>query len=351
MHWTSHMDQYDVMSHPHYESPLPYLISSQPQKDPLPLLRPAQRASPSLLHTVATSSGPSNPLHERRAMPKNLWNGNPLAYGRDPNWRTEQISFLHSEQKRHASGHDFLAKSIKHPWPRAMPAEGPHQPTYEPNTPMEVNSMATTSKRTLSARPAEPNLTRNTPEIPTHNKAEIEPTIDLNMEAVKERIPSALQRYFTPSGTHVQPHLDILRERKRELQRKLEQGDPTAVAEVHEARAAKRRTNANGLLSDKEKKANHIASEQKRRANIRKGYDMLCDALPGLRARQPDGEEEEAEESEGKSNGYSELAVLEEATDVLEQRLHEHRRLLMRKADLQSQVLNSYSGSRQNGRK
>lgn len=37
------------------------------------------------------------------------------------------------------------------------------------------------------------------------------------------------------------------------------------------------------LLTPQQKKANHIQSEQKRRANIRKGYEALCDTIPALR--------------------------------------------------------------------
>ncbi|KAI8098785.1 uncharacterized protein BX664DRAFT_344924 [Halteromyces radiatus] len=36
------------------------------------------------------------------------------------------------------------------------------------------------------------------------------------------------------------------------------------------------------LLSEAQKKANHIASEQKRRANIRMGFDQLVDIIPTL---------------------------------------------------------------------
>lgn len=41
--------------------------------------------------------------------------------------------------------------------------------------------------------------------------------------------------------------------------------------------------NKPALLSPSQKKANHIQSEQKRRANIRRGYDALCDRIPELR--------------------------------------------------------------------
>ncbi|GAA5856086.1 hypothetical protein JCM8547_002972 [Rhodosporidiobolus lusitaniae] len=53
-------------------------------------------------------------------------------------------------------------------------------------------------------------------------------------------------------------------------------------------------TSTNGkpaLLSAEQKKANHIASEQKRRAAIRAGYDALCDVVPALKAAVQEYEE------------------------------------------------------------
>ena len=50
------------------------------------------------------------------------------------------------------------------------------------------------------------------------------------------------------------------------------------------------------LLSVSQKKANHIQSEQKRRANIRRGYAALCETVPALREAIRE-EEEEAEKS------------------------------------------------------
>ena len=49
------------------------------------------------------------------------------------------------------------------------------------------------------------------------------------------------------------------------------------------------------LLSVSQKKANHIQSEQKRRANIRRGYAALCETVPAL--REAIREEEEAEKN------------------------------------------------------
>lgn len=48
-------------------------------------------------------------------------------------------------------------------------------------------------------------------------------------------------------------------------------------------RTAPRPKASSSSLTPAEKKANHIKSEQKRRANIRKGYELLCYEVPELR--------------------------------------------------------------------
>ncbi|KAF8181325.1 hypothetical protein BJ912DRAFT_614228 [Pholiota molesta] len=55
------------------------------------------------------------------------------------------------------------------------------------------------------------------------------------------------------------------------------------------------------LLSPSQKKANHIQSEQKRRANIRRGYEALCETVPAL--REAIREEEEAERQAARAGG------------------------------------------------
>ena len=74
---------------------------------------------------------------------------------------------------------------------------------------------------------------------------------------------------------------------------------------------------ANGkgtLLSPSQKRANHIQSEQKRRANIRRGYESLCEVVPALReAIRAEDERERAkvreldglEDGDGKGSGSS----------------------------------------------
>ncbi|GAA5953336.1 hypothetical protein JCM21900_001820 [Sporobolomyces salmonicolor] len=53
------------------------------------------------------------------------------------------------------------------------------------------------------------------------------------------------------------------------------------------------------LLTAEQKKANHIASEQKRRAAIRAGYDGLCEVVPALKAAVSEFEERVRKAGEG----------------------------------------------------
>jgi hypothetical protein len=57
------------------------------------------------------------------------------------------------------------------------------------------------------------------------------------------------------------------------------------------------------LLSTAQKKANHIASEQKRRAAIRAGYEGLCTVVPALRAAVEEFEDRVKKAGSGKGEG------------------------------------------------
>ncbi|KAJ2866157.1 Transcription factor [Coemansia erecta] len=60
---------------------------------------------------------------------------------------------------------------------------------------------------------------------------------------------------------------------------KSKSGATSAAAAAQTSRVAKKKGE---LLTEDEKKANHIASEQKRRQNIRVGYDQLIQIVPTL---------------------------------------------------------------------
>ncbi|KHJ33759.1 putative mlx-interacting protein [Erysiphe necator] len=73
-------------------------------------------------------------------------------------------------------------------------------------------------------------------------------------------------------------------------------------------------------LSENEKKANHIASEQKRRQAIREGFDRLTELVPGLEGQ-----------------GRSESVVLKKTVDYIRAQLAERQRLVNRIEELGGQ--------------
>ncbi|KAH0833059.1 hypothetical protein J3R83DRAFT_12050 [Lanmaoa asiatica] len=104
------------------------------------------------------------------------------------------------------------------------------------------------------------------------------------------------------------------------------------------------------LLSPSQKKANHIQSEQKRRANIRRGYDTLCETVPALReACQVEDEQQLADDKpksrrrgkgkaknddgdriDGRAGPRSENVVLSKTIDYLHDLLSEREGLMKR---------------------
>ncbi|KAL2871882.1 uncharacterized protein BJX67DRAFT_376736 [Aspergillus lucknowensis] len=64
-------------------------------------------------------------------------------------------------------------------------------------------------------------------------------------------------------------------------------------------------------LTEQEKKNNHIASEQKRRAAIREGFDRLTELVPGLEGQ-----------------GRSESIVLKKTVDFIHLKIQERKELI-----------------------
>ncbi|KIY43895.1 hypothetical protein FISHEDRAFT_8102, partial [Fistulina hepatica ATCC 64428] len=92
------------------------------------------------------------------------------------------------------------------------------------------------------------------------------------------------------------------------------------------------------LLSVSQKKANHIQSEQKRRANIRRGYEALCDAVPTLREAiqaEDSGDSRPAkiidgEKIDGRAGPRSENVVLVKTIEYINLLVEERAALLQR---------------------
>ncbi|KAF8529865.1 hypothetical protein JB92DRAFT_3081264 [Gautieria morchelliformis] len=107
------------------------------------------------------------------------------------------------------------------------------------------------------------------------------------------------------------------------------------------------------LLSAQQKKANHIQSEQKRRANIRRGYEALCETVPALREairaeeegspsgsagngggatapRRKRGKGEDGEKVDGRAGPRSESVVLQKTIEHIQALLDDKAALLSR---------------------
>lgn len=117
--------------------------------------------------------------------------------------------------------------------------------------------------------------------------------IPIDPERGRNLIPNDLEDYFwTRKFDKRQPHLEDLK--RKEMLEKSQNGggggeNENANGKSSNSKGKGKASNNNAdkekpaLLTEAEKKANHIASEQKRRANIRKGYEMLCNIIPPLR--------------------------------------------------------------------
>lgn len=397
MHWTSHMDQYDVLSHPQSQSLLPYLISSQPRDE---LVHKSQGSGPSMMESEkrARINAEWTPnLSQSRSHPGLHGTG---PYGKDPLWRSQQISYLHSKQQQQQQQaypsvrHDPYGAVRVAPdeqgnprhfhWYRrdfrnmARPNSGRFSPLHHsvdyipPRRPMEMpHRMPYLPMQETRTTPAEPELgsssayTQRYGDVDESQRGVIDPAAitSVDKDLVTRYIPGELTPLFDLIQTKQQPHLDKLRVRKRNLEDALATGNMSLSEDAEliiQESKNKRKAGNQGLLTEAEKKANHIASEQKRRANIRKGYDMLSAMLPTLskyaESQGGSGDVKRNGEEDGmdsRSSIHSEITVLEEgmyividtdhtAIEYVTQCLQEHHQLLLRKSKAQEELLAYY---------
>ena len=108
------------------------------------------------------------------------------------------------------------------------------------------------------------------------------PADPLTSSSSTARLPS--------SSTKRSPPPDAKPSNKRHRLTLQNQFDEAQISPQHRA----------SLLSPSQKKANHIQSEQKRRANIRRGYDTLCNTVPTLREACQVEDEQQPVDGKGK---------------------------------------------------
>lgn len=362
---TPYMDQYDGVSQPQNQSLLPYLISSQSREDTIMRNRVALRSS-----TPSSEVRPYAPSWRSSTPGASTSSGGSHALYKAPLWRSSSLSGMPSSQKytlRPSSQHDpygFVRmapdemgnpryfrwyqrerqvpsiRSMQHPYLAQRyvhrPMEYAHRAQMMPTsqTPPRPSPLQTPIQAPGEvASVLEPCLSPSTP------NTDVEP---LSLDHISHLVPSALHHLFEPDSTQDQPHLDKLRVRKQRLHMAYTTGDWSLSDDVAMlwTDSKKRKASNQGPLSIEEKKANHIASEQKRRSNIRKGYDTLASMLPAVTKTEP----EPVPEEDARPNVSNEVSILLEAVKYLQGRLQRHEQLRQRKRDLQHQLFQRYVG-------
>ncbi|KAI5116653.1 hypothetical protein M0805_004915 [Coniferiporia weirii] len=117
------------------------------------------------------------------------------------------------------------------------------------------HSMSSVSTDTTPPPPTPPNLKRPYPSSPGRAGSSSSALASATAGASSSACPQAKKHRTTAAPTPPQP--------------------PPPAGPILGAKPT--------LLTPSQKKANHIQSEQKRRANIRRGYEALCDTVPALR--------------------------------------------------------------------
>ena len=307
-HWTAHMDQYDTVSHRQLDSGLPYLIDSQATDKSLPLL----------MHPPRSTDSDGSALFGRNITPVHA----PLYGNSGPS------------SPRNASNASYDISSSWYPGSNARFRTATDTTSNQRYADEHIQSMRRAGDDAQVALSPESPLDSISGEAQVR-ATDLAPVIPPDWSVVSRHVPKHLLPLFQQSTTRDQPHLDILREHRRQLlQEHEEQRGKAPKQEVGHKRKA-----PNAALTEAERRANHTASEQKRRANIRKSYERLCELMPSIH----DGDGQLASElSEGRTSTRSELVILEHAVNEIEQKLILHHSLLQRKADLQRKLLARY---------
>ncbi|KAF5359244.1 hypothetical protein D9756_003526 [Leucocoprinus leucothites] len=149
-----------------------------------------------------------------------------------------------------------------------------------------VSPTATSAPTSATTTPATPQSPFGFSDLPSHSISHLHlAQTQLNQSHLQHQRPTSPSTKRTSSGT------------ASGSSKRLRPSPP--VASSSSVNSAASGPTKQSLLSPSQKKANHIQSEQKRRANIRRGYEALCDTVPTLREAIREEEEAEARMSMG----------------------------------------------------
>ncbi|KAG8775391.1 hypothetical protein FRC15_000585 [Serendipita sp. 397] len=143
--------------------------------------------------------------------------------------------------------------------------------------------------------------------LPSKRARSVSHSTQQQQQLVSQSLPNLLASTSTASGSQTQPSSTTGASNST--------NSMNAVAGPSSSSSANSNSNSNSttkppLLTAQQKKANHILSEQKRRAKIRRGYDALCEVVPALRsAVLAELEASDSKKKRGKAKGSSAVAA------------------------------------------
>ncbi|KIJ66950.1 hypothetical protein HYDPIDRAFT_85064 [Hydnomerulius pinastri MD-312] len=262
--------------------------------------------------------GPQSPPRESSATPVH----------RHPQAQTNPLSFLYTTRQQRCSGGNSDETEQASPLSARPVPSGSRSRTQQPPLHHVIDS-ATISSRTRAKAQSYDRRSSSSSQSP------IDPSGSSSSSTTHTSTP-------VPASAKRSPPPDANISNKRHRSSNASQPLLGETQLLTQNRAA--------LLSPSQKKANHIQSEQKRRANIRRGYDALCETVPALReACQAEDEQilangktktrrrgkgkatnDDGEKVDGRAGPRSENVVLAKTIDYMTELLSEREALMQR---------------------
>ena len=212
-----------------------------------------------------------------------------------------------------------LNSSFRHQPPNAISHTSPLNGFAQPQSPSVFNgSMAHLQRSPLTVAPNHTFDSRSTTSRQSLRSASSEPSPS------PPTPPSTKRSHPSPSDLSLQT--SGASSSRTQASSKKRKTSPSARPNAALSGNSGNGTGKPALLSPSQKKANHIQSEQKRRANIRRGYDALCETVPALREAIRLEEEEQAAQaaadsrSKGRKKNRKKNAALSDGAEKMDGR-------------------------------
>jgi hypothetical protein len=175
------------------------------------------------------------------------------------------INISPPENPTHLNGHDILVQQSA--MSNSVRAWRPHETPFDPSVHgYPVNDHEMIRRASTSSSNHQMGTNRDRSSDATAHRKRPAPTTH------SESLPSKRTRSISNSNLQLHSYSDSST---------LQMTSGSATASSSSATQAQHKP---PLLTAQQKKANHILSEQKRRAKIRRGYEALCEVVPNLKS-------------------------------------------------------------------